>query len=584
MKSMVFSKRLVLIYTLIVITPLSILLLTFSEYFKKSNYTELIAASEKAVYEQVKEINSNLESFALIESVISGNNDLKYFLSSADLIDESEMITTVVNEAKEIERLLFVLPQIYGIRIFKENEHILERWPVVLNESRADVANFKKWEFNYSADFLGNLDFLKDPSVCKTIELQLNKRHIGYLQVSMKMQDFFPFLYDNKNIYESWYLINNGKYTEAGIAPDNTAKLSAEIEELLLKSIFRSHADKGQTIQKIQGTDTIFSWQKINTMDIVIVHSTSTKPIDRTLTLLTSGAIGISLISIFLIFLIIRFATTKLLRRIYSLINGMMRVREGDLTASVEVDGKDEIAESQQVFNVMVEKIRDQIEEIKKEQALVSETEIKAMQSQINTHFLYNVLETIKMQAELNDQDDITQSITILGKMMRYCLHWRNHRVTIREEIEYAASYIFLINLRNDYVIQMDTAIENKYEDFEIPKMVLQPVIENAFFYAVEPKACDAVISIFTKFDDEKNRLYLCVRDYGQGISKEKLDELQKSINSQELENTKGHIGLKNIQQRLYMFYGKDYSIEIISYEGEGLELRIPVKGKTNDD
>ncbi|HPX26590.1 MAG TPA: hypothetical protein PLG87_07255, partial [Treponemataceae bacterium] len=66
--------------------------------------------------------------------------------------------------------------------------------------------------------------------------------------------------------------------------------------------------------------------------------------------------------------------------------------------------------------------------------------------------------------------------------------------------------------------------------------------------------------------------------------SKEKLDELQKSINSQELENTKGHIGLKNIQQRLYMFYGKDYSIEIISYEGEGLELRIPVKGKTNDD
>jgi len=169
MKSMVFSKRLVLIYTLIVITPLSILLLTFSEYFKKSNYTELIAASEKAVYEQVKEINSNLESFALIESVISGNNDLKYFLSSADLIDESEMITTVVNEAKEIERLLFVLPQIYGIRIFKENEHILERWPVVLNESRADVANLKKWEFNYSADFLGNLDFLKDPSVCKTI-------------------------------------------------------------------------------------------------------------------------------------------------------------------------------------------------------------------------------------------------------------------------------------------------------------------------------------------------------------------------------------------------------------------------------
>ena len=179
MKSMVFSKRLVLIYTLIVIIPLSVVLITFSEYFKKNSYAELIAASEKAVSEQAAEINSFIESFALIESVISGNNDLKYFFSSPDVIDESEMIKTVVNEAKEIERLLFVLPKIYGIRIFKENENILERWPVILNESRADAGSLKKWEFNYSADFLGNLDFLKDPSVCKTIELQLNKRHIG---------------------------------------------------------------------------------------------------------------------------------------------------------------------------------------------------------------------------------------------------------------------------------------------------------------------------------------------------------------------------------------------------------------------
>ncbi|HOS29585.1 MAG TPA: histidine kinase [Treponemataceae bacterium] len=582
MKSMVFSKRLVLIYTLIVIIPLSVVLITFSEYFKKNSYAELIAASEKAVSEQAAEINSFIESFALIESVISGNNDLKYFFSSPDVIDESEMIKTVVNEAKEIERLLFVLPKIYGIRIFKENENILERWPVILNESRADAGSLKKWEFNYSADFLGNLDFLKDPSVCKTIELQLNKRHIGYLQVSMKMQDFFPFLYDNKNIFEDWYLINNDEYLEVSHTPYTDARLSEENKRILLNEIIHSDSDTGRMIMKINRTDTIFNWQKINTMDIAVIHSTSTNPIDRTLNMLTAGAIGISLISVFLIFFIIRFTTTKLLRRIYSLIDGMRRVREGDFNTSVHVDGKDEIAESQQVFNVMVEKIRDQIEEIKKEQALVSETEIKAMQSQINTHFLYNVLETIKMQAELNDQDDITQSITVLGKMMRYCLHWRNHRVTIREEIEYAASYIFLINLRNDYVVHMDTSIEKQYEDFEIPKMVLQPVIENAFFYAVEPKGCDAVISIFTKFDDEKKQLYLCVRDYGQGVSEEKLNELKKSVNSQELENTKGHIGLKNIQQRLYMFYGKDYSIEIMSYEGEGMEVRIPVKGKRN--
>ncbi len=582
MKSMIFSKRLVLIYTLIVITPLSLLLLTFSEYFRRSNYTELIHDSAKIVSERVEEINSHIDSFALIESVIKGNNDLLFFFSSRETVEESEVIKTLVDEAKEVERILFLMPHIYGIRIFKENEKILERWPVILNESRSNVHELEKWEFNYSADFLGNLDMLKDSSVCKTTELSLNTRHVGYLQVSMRMQFFFPFLYRKENIEEAWYVITDNEFLQNRSIIETHPALSNEIQKNIIDTISTSDNDDGMFLEKINGVDTIFNWQKINRLDSAIVRSISAKTINRTLNMLTLGFILIALISIFFLFLIIRFATTKLLRRIYSLVNGMRRVREGDFTAAVSVDGKDEIAESQQVFNVMVEKIRDQIEEIKKEQALVAETEIKAMQSQINTHFLYNVLETIKMQAELNDQDDITQSITILGKMMRYCLHWRNHRVTIREEIEYAQSYIFLLNLRNDYLIQMETDISELYNEYEIPKMVLQPIIENAFFYAIEPRGCDAVIKISTLLIN--NRLYLCVRDYGNGLSTEKLEQLKTNIASNENETKKGHIGLKNIQQRLYMFYGKDFSLEIVSNDGEGMEVRIPIKGKLNDN
>ena len=103
----------------------------------------------------------------------------------------------------------------------------------------------------------------------------------------MKMQDFFPFLYDNKNIYEDWYLINNDEYLEVSHTPYTDARLSEENKRILLNEIIHSDSDTGRMIMKINRTDTIFNWQKINTMDIAVIHSTSTNPIDRTLNLLT---------------------------------------------------------------------------------------------------------------------------------------------------------------------------------------------------------------------------------------------------------------------------------------------------------
>lgn len=583
MKSMIFSKRLVFVYTAIVIIPFFILLMSFSGYLKNNYYEELIQNSERIVLEQVKEIESHIDTFAHIESVILTNNDLKFFFFNADDSDKDDSINMIISVAREIERFLFVLPQIYGIRIFKENEQILERWPIILNESRTDLAKLKNWEFNYSADFLGNLDLSKELSVCKTAEITLNKSHIGYLQVSMKMQDFFASLYQKKNIYESWYIVIGDSFFDNNDMQQTNGKLTTKVKNELLASMYESESIKGRNIFSIDRIDTIFNWYKIKRLDVVLIHSTSTFPIQKTLHILTFSIFILLSLSLMLVFFVVRFTTKKLFYRLYILIDGMRKVKDGDFTAQVEVDGKDEITESQHAFNLMVEKIRTQIQEIQKEQALVAETEIKAMQSQINTHFLYNVLETIKMQAVLNDQEDITQSITVLGKMMRYCLYWRNHRVTIKEEIEYARSYVYLLNLRNDYLIQLETEIDESFLSFEIPKMVLQPIIENAFLYAIEPLGCDAIIKIFTTVDEDAIP-YLCVKDFGPGISKEKLESLLYAITHDEEMETKGHIGLKNIQQRLLMFYGKEFSLKILSSEGNGVEVHIPIQGSIVND
>jgi two-component system sensor histidine kinase YesM len=230
----------------------------------------------------------------------------------------------------------------------------------------------------------------------------------------------------------------------------------------------------------------------------------------------------------------------------------------------------------------MTEQLRSQIEEIKKEQQLIADTEMKAMQNQINAHFLYNALETIKMQAVIAGETDAEESINVLGKLMHYCLRWRVHSVTREEEVEYIRSYIYLLNIRNDYVISLKTEIKDECKKIVIPKMSLQPLVENAFFYAIEPLGKDAVIKVYTECEGpESDRLWLCVRDYGKGISKEKQEELAAYLAEDDYErDSTGSIGLKNIQQRLTMFCGKDYRLVIESKEGEGTLIKIPVPKK----
>jgi two-component system sensor histidine kinase YesM len=161
---------------------------------------------------------------------------------------------------------------------------------------------------------------------------------------------------------------------------------------------------------------------------------------------------------------------------------------------------------------------------------------------------------------------------------MRYCLRWRIHRVPLKQEIEYIRSYVYILNLRNDYKISLITEIPEEYENVEIPKMTLQPLIENAFTHAIEPLGQDAKINVSAEIAPDGKRLHLCVQDFGPGIEEKRLTEMRRYLFDDSLERSStGSIGLKNIQQRLTMFYGKDYRLEIISVENKGTLVSVPI-------
>ena len=586
---MKFSKRLVLVYTCIVIIPLFLLVCIISFIVERRQYDELRTKSSASVEVNAKYIERNIKSFDLLEQMVNGNGELMLFFTIPENNDETAIINTMIEEATTIERTLSVLPEIYAVRIFTDSPVIPERWPVFMNSSRTNLSSLRKWEYNYTADYLGNLNSLKYSSVCSTRPIYRNKRKIGSIQIAMKMTDFFPFLYERSDKYQNDYVFTELRIPEDGLEVIHPVDNSAISQVQGAFSDNDAHAiasavryagiyNAGQfSLRSGRGTRFV-SWRRIPEMGIIIAHSNSTGMIEKNIILLRIAFFfGLAATAVTLFFLI-RYTTSRLMSGVYSVMDGMKKVREGKLDVTLPVDHSDEVGESEETFNSMTEQLRAQIEQIRQEQSLIADTEMKAMQNQINAHFLYNVLETIRMQAEIADQNDIAESIEVLGKMMRYCLRWRVHVVTLDQEIEYIRSYVYILNIRNDYVISLETEIPPKYASLEIPKMIMQPLIENAFTHAIEPAGKDAVIKVSAEPDTAHNRLVLCVQDFGCGMSAQTLETIRAYLADDSYErDSKGSIGLKNIQQRLTMYYGKDFRMTVESEKGRGTRICVPV-------
>lgn len=592
-----FSQKLVFAYTGIVVIPLCIIVITAMGLIRNSRMEELEASSEGLVFENYNTVSKNIESFSRFEQLVNSNGALTLFFTIPERSNEEEIIETMISETTMLERTLETVPNIYGLRVFSDNPLVPERWPIFMNSSRTDLASLERWEYGYTADYLGNLGSLKFESVCSTRRMEKNHHEIGYIQIAMKTSDFFPFLYKTINKFNNDYVFRevlNPKTNLMELIPvtnsiiEETQKpLTINQKKQFQKEIYRRyHGDlKSSGKMELRENNDIrySSWIRVPDMNIVLLHTCSSDEISKELFILQSGIIGGLIITMLLLYFLVRYFTRRLMDRVYKLIDGMKEVQKGNLNSKIQVTGHDEVTQAQKTFNKMIDQLQNQIDEIKHEQELIADTEMKAMQNQINAHFLYNALETIKMQAVIAGENDIEESIGILGKLMHYCLRWRVHEVTLEEEVEYIRSYVYLLNIRNDYVISLETEIQNQYKDLVITKMCLQPLVENAFFYAIEPLGQDSVIRIYTEEGPEYDRIWLCVRDFGPGIPKDKEEQLLAYLADDSYErDSKGSIGLKNIQQRLTSFYGKDFRIKIESKEGQGCIVKIPIPKKLN--
>lgn len=293
--------------------------------------------------------------------------------------------------------------------------------------------------------------------------------------------------------------------------------------------------------------------------------------------------ISFGLMLLFIVcFLPVTFLTLKvILKPIDSIKNKMKTVADGNLEVQIreEEKGKGELSEIADSFNDMVGKLKSQVEEIKQIERKRHLLQLDFLQTQINPHFIYNTLSSIRFYVEMGKNEEAEQMLIDFSKILRKTLSSSEKFISLREELETLNYYIDLQRARYRDRFEVEFDIDEKTLPCIVPDFVMQPIVENAIFYSLKEKQ---ICHIRIRSYMEKKRLYVSVRDDGIGMNEDKISQvLEKGMNMNK-------VGIRNVQERLRLNFGEPYGLKILSQEGMGTEviLMMPVtmRGAEKDE
>ncbi|MDI6600256.1 MAG: sensor histidine kinase [Thermoanaerobacteraceae bacterium] len=254
--------------------------------------------------------------------------------------------------------------------------------------------------------------------------------------------------------------------------------------------------------------------------------------------------------------------STGVTRPMNVLTGAMKQVESGNMDVRVNLKSNDEISTLGHGFNSMIERINSLIKEVYEMSYRRKEAELKALQAQINPHFLYNVLDSINWMAMSYGAGDISLMVTSLAKVMRYSLSGAED-VLLKEEVQCIESYLKIQKIRYADTFSYSLEFQDEIMERKVPKFVLQPLVENAIIHGIEPKSGPGRITISGEDDGEFTKII--IEDDGVGMD---IAEIRD-----------GHIGISNVQERIRLKYGDSYGLFFDSMPGKGTRVTVLLPG-----
>jgi two-component system, sensor histidine kinase YesM len=598
LNSLSLQQKLIALYILIIIIPIIIFTTIYSRDVYDKAINDIRVKNKNALEIEQIHIKNNIETMRRTAQMVVSDMEFLDFVKNRNEANVNQLIDFKMNELSNVTRLQANNPAIENIRLYTTNPYITEMWPILFREDRIMKKPWREevirrngmelwWFDQQTEDVLERLPSQNTSKISLLRELDYPKdEHLGIIEINMFLKNFFPKMFGTMNDPESVYvvldrdmnLIRNYHHTffeDEGINPEI---LKLEFSENKPKSM-------GSFQFENNGTPYLVITAYIDDLEAYMLNVISLESLyaetAKTRNIILSGIIFLVIILSLVTYVLI----SLLLKKMYNLKDSMKRVAKGDFNFDVDIKGQDEIAELAFHFKSMLGKINSLIADAVNKQATAKETELRALKTQIDSHFLYNTLENIKMMAEIEGKYDISDAITSLGEMMRYNLRWKNDFVVLEEELNYIKNYIEIMNLRLDGKLTLKIEVPKALLEQEVLKMSLQPIIENAVKHGIISNnfSREGIITVKASYVD--GSAIIDIKDNGVGMSPAQCELLNTKIqsdqeNQYESSKTGNGIGIKNVNERIKLYYGEGFGVSVTSVKGEYTVVTVAIPCK----
>lgn len=504
-----------------------------------------------------------------------------------------ETVYEVVQAYREYQvfnenRMLY--KEISNLRFYMDNPTMLDNWefiqpvPAVIESNwyqKALTSANGKVSWYFLQDERNKRKYLSLVRKVNFVEQSTN----GILVINVNMDMLNAIL--NQESFETM-LVDD---TNTIVAANRTGRIGKTLQDIKFEQdviaeeegTFEAHLDGKASRVLIEPLVPVSS---INSLRVISVFSIDTivKDANR-INVLAFIVISASLIiAIFLIYGV----STILSKRMLRLSKHITKVATGKLDIVLEIDGRDEIGQLSRQFNSMVYSINGLVEEVQESnrqknmlESKQNEIKLKMMASQINPHFLFNALESIRMKAHLKGEKEISQVVRLLGKLMRKSIEVGNGKTKLANEIDIVRSYLDIQKFRYEDRLEYSIHIDPLVAKSEIPPLIIQPLVENAVIHGLENKPEGGMVSVQAELVGDN--IVINVFDNGAGMTAEKIALLYESLNEIE-DDERNRIGLRNVHLRLLLTYGSEHGLVFKSEPGVGthISFKIPFGGETH--
>lgn len=459
--------------------------------------------------------------------------------------------------------------EIYGIN---ETNHYLSLWSKKYEIPDKDIlfenANLSKGR----SVLVNNINDADTIQMIKMVKDLQTYKPIGYIRFGLK-RNYIEKMAKN---------INFGSDGGVVIFDENLSKISGIAHDSVLSKLLREKPSIGN-----------FSYSEgKNEYTAVHIHSDSTGWTTVgviPLRYINKDLAGIQYLTVIIIVLTIIIGVTvsviiaqSLILPLENTVNALEKFSRGDFAVRLKENRCDEIGKLNRIFNKAIKEINELMQKVTQSEILNKEMEFKTLQSQMNPHFLYNTLDTINWLAFKEKQTEICNLVAAISSLIRASISNKKSIITIEQELDYVKNYIYIQHIRYKDRFDIIYDIDESLLKQAVPKLIIQPIVENAIIHGIENSKNKNLLYISVK--RENGCIIIIVKDTGIGMTDEKVSELLKEPLNAEGDEQKAHtnLGLYAVHKRIQLMYGDLYGLTVQSQAGEGttVTLHIPFTKK----